>query len=388
MVTRIPSEQPFGQTLELLRKGADFSLYRGWHTIKSLPVLVVSLDGEQSSPQAVRRQEHEYSLAAELDPSWAAKPLELICQESCTSIVLMDPGGEPLDLVLDREKGHSFDLTRFLRIAIGMARSLGKMHRQGLIHKDIKPANVLVSENGSAWFTGFGIASRLPHERQAPAPPEIIAGTLAYMAPEQTGRMNRSMDSRSDLYSLGITMYQILTGRLPFAADDALEWRIRHRQHHIARQKECARHRQRDVAQIIQHAPAHLKARIIRRANADDSQSSDPFRSRNAPRAPRRRIIGGAAAQYGNFMALRQRFCHGHGHFCGRGSVRRKIEVKQENPHREIVQGSRARCGPGCSAASGASIAGGGDGLLFPHAKAAQKSISVRAEACFRRQLF
>jgi len=224
MVTRIPSEQPFGQTLELLRKGADFSLYRGWHTIKSLPVLVVSLDGEQSSPQAIRRQEHEYSLAAELDPSWAAKPLELICQESCTSIVLMDPGGEPLDLVLDREKGHSFDLTRFLRIAIGMARSLGKMHRQGLIHKDIKPANVLVSENGSAWFTGFGIASRLPHERQAPAPPEIIAGTLAYMAPEQTGRMNRSMDSRSDLYSLGITMYQILTGRLPFAADDALEW--------------------------------------------------------------------------------------------------------------------------------------------------------------------
>ena len=74
------------------------------------------------------------------------------------------------------------------------------------------------------WLTGFGIASRLPRERQAPAPPEIIAGTLAYMSPEQTGRMNRSMDTRSDLYSLGVTLYQMLTGVLPFAAADPLEW--------------------------------------------------------------------------------------------------------------------------------------------------------------------
>ena len=77
---------------------------------------------------------------------------------------------------------------------------------------------------GHVWLTGFGIASRLPRERQAPAPPEIIAGTLAYMSPEQTGRMNRSIDTRSDLYSLGVTLYQMLTGVLPFAAADPLEW--------------------------------------------------------------------------------------------------------------------------------------------------------------------
>src|SRR5580692_470546 len=71
---------------------------------------------------------------------------------------------------------------------------------------------------------GFGIASQLPHERQTPTPPEIIAGTLAYMAPEQTGRMNRSIDARSDLYCLGVTFYQMLTGRLPFTAVDAMEW--------------------------------------------------------------------------------------------------------------------------------------------------------------------
>ena len=83
---------------------------------------------------------------------------------------------------------------------------------------------MLVDEAGNVWLTGFGIASHLPRERQSPVPPEIIAGTLAYMAPEQTGRMNRSIDARSDLYSLGVTLYQMLTGELPFAAADPLGW--------------------------------------------------------------------------------------------------------------------------------------------------------------------
>jgi serine/threonine protein kinase len=87
----------------------------------------------------------------------------------------------------------------------------------------MKPANVLVNDAGQVWLTGFGIASQVSHEPQSPLPPEIIAGTLAYMAPEQTGRMNRSIDARSDLYSLGVIFYEMLTGVLPFAADDPLE---------------------------------------------------------------------------------------------------------------------------------------------------------------------
>ncbi|MGD0648663.1 MAG: PAS domain-containing protein, partial [Acidobacteriaceae bacterium] len=216
--------KPFGYVLEPLREGADFTLYRGRQRGNAEPVLVVALAEEQPSPQSLRRLEHEFSLASELDSAWAAKPLTLTRHEGRMVLVLKDPGGEPLDQILAREEGQPLDLTRILRIAIGLATVLGQVHRQGFIHKDIKPANVLVDDASNVWLTGFGIASQLRHEHQVPALPEIIAGTLAYMAPEQTGRMNRSMDARSDLYSLGVTLYEMLTGTLPFAAADPLEW--------------------------------------------------------------------------------------------------------------------------------------------------------------------
>src|ERR1043166_1654860 len=114
---------------------------------------------------------------------------------------------------------------QFLRIGVGLATAIGGLHEKKLIHKDLKPANVLVnSVTGQVRLIGFGIASRLRREHQAPEPPEFIAGTLPYMAPEQTGRMNRSIDSRSDLYALGVTLYEMLTGSLPFTASDPLEW--------------------------------------------------------------------------------------------------------------------------------------------------------------------
>jgi PAS domain S-box-containing protein len=136
-------------------------------------------------------------------------------------LVLEDPGGETLDRLLP----GPLEMTRFLRLAVGIARALSEVHKSELIHKDVKPANVLVhSATGEVRLMGFGIASRLPRERQSPEAPEVIAGTLPYMAPEQTGRMNRSIDSRSDLYSLGVTLYEMLTGSLPFTASDPMEW--------------------------------------------------------------------------------------------------------------------------------------------------------------------
>ncbi|WP_455282641.1 trifunctional serine/threonine-protein kinase/ATP-binding protein/sensor histidine kinase [Cupriavidus necator] len=176
---------------------------------------------EHPLPASLDRLAHEFGLKDELDGAWAVRPLELVREGGRTLLVLEDPGGEPLARLL----GAPMEMGDFLRLAVGIAAVLGKLHRRGLVHKDLKPTHILVNcADGQARLTGFGLASRLPRERQAPEPPETIAGTLAYMAPEQTGRMNRSIDSRSDLYAFGVTLYQMLTGALPFTAADPMEW--------------------------------------------------------------------------------------------------------------------------------------------------------------------
>ena len=212
-------------TFETLRRDEEFIVYRGHHRRQSdagpPSILAMTPVLERPALASLRRMEHEYSFKAELDPGWAVRPLALVSHEGRTILVLTDPGGEPLDRLL----GKPMALTQFLRPAVGLSAALSQMHRRGLVHKDLKPAHILVHHaSGEARLTGFGIASRLPRERQAPAPAESIAGTLAYMAPEQTGRMNRSIDSRSDLYSLGVTLYEMLTGTLPFMASEPMEW--------------------------------------------------------------------------------------------------------------------------------------------------------------------
>ncbi len=122
VATRMGSMSPPSEyVLEAVRKGADFILYRGRQHGNPSPVLGIALSAEQPSPQSLRRLEHEYSLAAELDPAWAARPLALTRHEGRTILVLKDPGGEPLDRVLERDQAQPLDLTRVLRIAIGLA---------------------------------------------------------------------------------------------------------------------------------------------------------------------------------------------------------------------------------------------------------------------------
>jgi PAS domain S-box-containing protein len=209
---------------EVLWEGADHAFCRTWRSEVDRShrcVLAVMPAAEHPTRASLDRLEHEYELKDELEGGWAVRPLALTRQGGRLMLVLEDFGGEPLEPLLDAP----MELGRFLRLAIGIVVALGKAHQRGLIHKDVKPANILVNRtSGEVRLTGFGIATRFPRERQIPEPPEVIAGTLAYMAPEQTGRMNRCIDARSDLYALGGTFYQMLTGTLPFVAGDPMEW--------------------------------------------------------------------------------------------------------------------------------------------------------------------
>ncbi|UFW88343.1 AAA family ATPase [Bradyrhizobium barranii] len=216
----------FGSNVDIdiqpLWQDGDRAFCRAWrrqiHGSRAV-VLVVRPIAEH--PATLDRLAHECELREELEEAWAVRPLELIREAGRTMLVLEDPCGEPLLNLL----GVRMEPKRFLRLAVGITRAVGKLHRHGLVHKDLKPAHILVNcPDEQVRLTGFGLASRLSRERVPPEPAEFIAGSLPYMAPEQTGRMNRSVDCRSDLYSLGVIFYQMLTGALPFTGSDPLEW--------------------------------------------------------------------------------------------------------------------------------------------------------------------
>ena len=251
--------------LQILREDGELAFCRGWRDSADggrNRVLVLLPASEQTTPTILDRLAHEYSFKDELDSTWAARPLEFSRDRDQVILALEDPGGELLSGML----GTPMELGRFLGLAIAVAAAVGKVHERRLIHKDIKPDNILVNAaSGEVRLTGFGIASRLTRERQSIEPPEFIGGTLAYMAPEQTGRMNRSVDSRSDLYGLGVTLYQALTGSLPFTAADPMDW-----VHcHIARNPAAAqRARERCPGRCLRHH--HEAARQAGRGTLPD----------------------------------------------------------------------------------------------------------------------
>ena len=241
-------------TLERLWEDGEVVLLRGKQNTGPARVLVMTPALEQPGPETIARLRNAYSLAGQLDSAWAARPLELAFYEGRPALLMGDPGADPLEWLL----GPPMEQSQFLRIAIGIAVALGGLHGNGIIHRNVKPGNILVDRaTGRVWLMDFGIASILPRERTLPQPPAEIAGTLAYMAPEQTGRMNRSVDSRSDLYAYGVTLYQMLTGTLPFTASDPMEW-----VHcHIARQPVLPSERVKGLSESISTIVMRLLAK-------------------------------------------------------------------------------------------------------------------------------
>ncbi|WP_445304733.1 ATP-binding protein [Microcoleus sp. Pol7_A1] len=132
-----------------------------------------------------------------------------------------DFGGESLTIWMQQRK---FTLEEFLQIAIATTETLGQIHRANIIHKDINPSNIVYNpETEQLKIIDFGISTQLSRETPIVKNPGVLEGTLAYISPEQTGRMNRTLDYRTDFYSLGVTFYKLLTGKLPFETEDALE---------------------------------------------------------------------------------------------------------------------------------------------------------------------
>ena len=154
-----------GHPPETLWEDGEFVLSRGVWDGEPFPLLAVRPSSARPSPETLAQLRHAFALREELDPAWAARPLRLEPRQGRLTLVSEDPGGEPLSRLL----GRPLEIASFLRLAIGIATALGQVNQRGLIHKNIKPANVLVnSVTGHAWLMGFGIASRLPRERQAP----------------------------------------------------------------------------------------------------------------------------------------------------------------------------------------------------------------------------
>ncbi|WP_437765986.1 AAA family ATPase [Sorangium sp. So ce281] len=215
---------PRYRVLEVLHQGADTILYRARREEDGRPVVLKALRRDHASPRALGRLQHELEVATALASPVVARAYGIEPFRDQVTLVLEDFGGRSLDRFIDGPM-RGMSIERFFPLALRLAAALAEMHRHHVIHKDIKPQNLLYNpDTGEVKITDLGIASLSPRDAQVLAHDGLIEGTLAYMAPEQTGRMNRRVDERTDLYSLGVTFYEMLTGTLPFHASDPVAW--------------------------------------------------------------------------------------------------------------------------------------------------------------------
>ncbi|MEM9806070.1 MAG: AAA family ATPase [Cyanobacteria bacterium P01_D01_bin.56] len=220
-LAQTPWQLPDYAFVETLYQGAKTTVYRAIETATQTPVVIKVSSQEYPSTSELVQFRNQYTIAKNLPIPGIIRPLSLEPWGNGYGLVMEDMGGIALEQYV---KQHSLSCTDVLSIAIQLTDILCELHQHRVVHKDIKPANVLIHpDSKQIKLIDFSIASLLPKEIQAIQNPRNLEGTLAYLAPEQTGRMNRGIDYRTDFYGLGVTLYQLFTGQLPFTSEDPLE---------------------------------------------------------------------------------------------------------------------------------------------------------------------
>ncbi|WP_437940098.1 AAA family ATPase [Sorangium sp. So ce341] len=249
---------------EKVHDGLIAAIYRGYRNTDGLRIGVKLLKSEYPGAREIARLRHEFSLVKELALDGVVAALGLERHGHSVALVMEDFGGRSLSELIQERR---LTLDAALQVASSVAHTLDAVHRRRVFHKDIKPQNILVDmAAGAVKLIDFGIAARLSQETPKLLSPGALEGTLAYMSPEQTGRMNRVVDHRSDLYSLGVTLYEMLTGVLPFRAADPVE--IVHS--HIARIPPSPRELSPDVPEVV----SDIVMRLLAKAAEDRYQSA------------------------------------------------------------------------------------------------------------------
>ena len=202
-------------------ESANSLVYRGILKSNQQPLILKLLKEDYPTPAELYRYQQEYEITRLLNLEETIKAYELRKYDNTQLMLLEDFGGESLKILLD---SRPLGLPEFLHLAIQITDALGKVHQKKVIHKDINPSNIVLNpQTGQIKIIDFGLSTILCQENPSLTSPNLLEGTLAYISPEQTGRMNRSLDYRTDFYSLGVTFYELLTNQLPFESVDALE---------------------------------------------------------------------------------------------------------------------------------------------------------------------
>ncbi|MGD1700028.1 trifunctional serine/threonine-protein kinase/ATP-binding protein/sensor histidine kinase [Dapis sp. BLCC M229] len=209
------------QTHELIHQSERTLVYRGINIESGQPIIIKLMAQEYPSFNELVQFRNQYAIAKNLDILGIIKPYSLLRYKNGYALIMEDIGAISL---AEYQRQFSVSIEQFWEIALSITEILHHLHQNQIIHKDIKPANILIHpETKQVKLIDFSISSLLPKERTSLQTPNVLEGTLAYISPEQTGRMNRGIDYRSDFYSLGVTFYELLTGKRPFESEEPLE---------------------------------------------------------------------------------------------------------------------------------------------------------------------